>query len=178
MARIIRASTETKGKQGRKVKIRRQTYPLELKKKATSWKLVYGMKFTAIQKKLKDEYGIEVAMPTLYSWVANEKKSYCTWWPDNKFNPKQTSDPPKKWLVKSKTCQRIQDLRFDQLTSALPPHRYNEWKELLNKLENLTSACYNIIPATSTFRALQPSEKRSSNISSKFTHCDTSLDSD
>ena len=74
MARIIRASTETKGKQGRKVKIRRQTYPLELKKKATSWKLVYGMKFTAIQKKLKDEYGIEVAMPTLYSWVSNEKK--------------------------------------------------------------------------------------------------------
>ena len=72
MARIIRASTETKGKQGRTVKIRR--HPLELKKMATSWKLVYDMKFIAIQKKLKDEYGIEVAMPTLYSWVANEKK--------------------------------------------------------------------------------------------------------
>ena len=69
---------------------------------ATSWKLVYDMKFTAIQKKLKDEYGIEVAMPTLYSWVSNEKKSLCTWWnPDKRFNPKQTSDLPKKWLVKS-----------------------------------------------------------------------------
>ena len=88
MARIIRASTETKGKQGRTVKIRR--HPLELKKMATSWKLVYDMKFIAIQKKLKDEYGIEVAMPTLYSWVSNEKKSLCTWWnPDKRFNPKQ-----------------------------------------------------------------------------------------
>ena len=76
MSRIKRAYTKTKGKQGRKVKIRRQTYPLELKKKATSWKLVYGMKFTAIQKKLKDEYGIEVAMPTLYSWVSKRKKLY------------------------------------------------------------------------------------------------------
>ena len=101
MARIKRAYTKTKAKPGRKVKFRRQSYTSELKSKATAWKLVYGMKQTAIQKKLKDEYGIEVAMPTLYSWVANEKKSYCTWWPDNKFNPKQTSDPPKKWLVKS-----------------------------------------------------------------------------
>ena len=165
----------------------------------------------------------------------------------------------------------------------MPSHRYDEWRELLNKLENLTTACYDIIPVTSTvpatsstdvvpstsginiaaaaatstttssttttttttiignhsdevntstiddefgtenadyldceilevsesdltlpditvtnfksdpaesdfepdqsmqvttFRALKPSEKRSSNISSKFTHCDTSLDSD
>ena len=53
----------------------------------------------------------------------------------------------------SKTYQRIQGLRFNPLTSAMPPHRYNEWKELLNKLENLTTACYNIIPVTSTVPA-------------------------
>ena len=52
-----------------------------------------------------------------------------------------------------KTCQRIQGLRFDQLTSAMPSHRYNEWRELLNKLENLTTACYDIIPVTSTVPA-------------------------
>ena len=75
MARIKRAYTKTKGKQGGKVKIRRQTCTSELKKKAKNWKLVYGMKMTAIQKKLKDEYGIEVAMPTLYSWVSKRKKN-------------------------------------------------------------------------------------------------------
>ena len=75
MSRIKRAYTKTKGKQGGKVKIRRQTCTSELKKKATSWKLVYGMKMTAIQKKLKDEYVIEVAMPTLYTWVSNRKKN-------------------------------------------------------------------------------------------------------
>ena len=93
MARIIRAYTETKGKQGRKVKIRIQTYTSELKSKATAWKLVYGIKLTAIQKKLKDEYGIEVAMPTLYSLVSKRKKTLCTWWnPDKRFNPKQRPD--------------------------------------------------------------------------------------
>ena len=54
MARIIRAYTKTKGKQGRKVEIRQQTYTSELKSKAMAWKLVYGMKQTAIQNKLKD----------------------------------------------------------------------------------------------------------------------------
>ena len=71
-----RADPKTKGKQRPKVKIRRQTYTSELKSKATAWKLVYGMKLTAIQKKLKDEYGIEVAMLTLYNWVSNRKKLY------------------------------------------------------------------------------------------------------
>ena len=93
MARIKRAYTKTKAKPGRKVKFRRQSYTSELKSKATAWKLVYGMKQTAIQKKLKDEYGIEVAMSTLYSWASNEKKSLCTWQnPDKRFNPKQTPD--------------------------------------------------------------------------------------
>ena len=76
MARIKRAYTKTKAKPGRKVKFRRQSYTSELKSKATAWKLVYGMKQTAIQKKLKDEYGIEVAMSTLSSWILNRKKFY------------------------------------------------------------------------------------------------------
>ena len=76
MARIKRAYTKTKAKPGRKVKFRGQIYTLKLKSKATAWKLVYGMKQTAIQIKWKDEYGIEVVMPTLYSWVSKRKKNY------------------------------------------------------------------------------------------------------
>ena len=76
MARMKRADPKTKGKQGTKVKIRRQTYTSELKSKATTWKLVSGMKMTAIQKKVKDQYGIEVALPTLYGWVSKRKKLF------------------------------------------------------------------------------------------------------
>ena len=143
MARIIRASTETKGKQGRKVKIRRQTYPLELKKKAMSWKLVYGMKMTAIQKKLKDEYGIEVAIPTLYTWVADRKKTLCTWWkPEKKFKPKPRPEVlfalERKWFVKS-----TKKTEYHQSTNAgnngpTVPHVCNLCQRRFKSKVNLT----------------------------------------
>ena len=83
MARLKRADPKTKGKQRPKLIIRRQRYTSELKSKATTWKLVSGMKMTAIQNKVKDHYGIKVALPTLYGWVSKRKKIF------------------KKWLVKS-----------------------------------------------------------------------------
>merc|ERR1712082_98812 len=52
-----------------------------------------------------------------------------------------------------KTCKRIQDLRFDQITSAIPSHRYDEWREALNLLETLTITCYDTVPQTSTVPA-------------------------
>ena len=45
--------------------------------------------------------GLKLQCPLYIVGLQMKKKSYCTWWPDNKFNPKQTSDPPKKWLVNS-----------------------------------------------------------------------------
>merc|ERR1712082_58022 len=57
-----------------------------------------------------------------------------------------------------KTCKRIQDLRFDQITSAIPSHRYDEWRGALNLLEKITIACYNNVPQTSTVPATSSSD--------------------
>ena len=44
------------------------------------------------------------------------------------------------------TFRCIKDFRNDQLTTTMHPHRLEEWKELLTRLENLTTSCY--VPAT------------------------------
>ena len=54
MAKSKRAYTKPKAKPGRKVKHRRQSFTLDLKSKARAWKLVDGMKTTAIRKKLNE----------------------------------------------------------------------------------------------------------------------------
>ena len=68
MAKTKRAYTKPKAKPGRKDKLTRQSFTLEIKAKARAWKLVDGMKTTAIKKKLKDKYGLEVAMSTISTW--------------------------------------------------------------------------------------------------------------
>ena len=47
------------------------------------------------------------------------------------------------------TFKNIQELRFDQITSVMPSHRYDEWRALLKKLETLTTlsiSCYDSVP--------------------------------
>ena len=68
MARTKRAYTKTKAKLGRKVILRQRSYTLELKAKARAWKKFDNMKTSAIQKKLKDEYQLDVALSTLSTW--------------------------------------------------------------------------------------------------------------
>merc|ERR1712121_321234 len=55
------------------------------------------------------------------------------------------------------TLKNIQVLRLDQITSVMPSHRYDEWRELLKKLETLTTlsiSCYDSVPPiTSTVPA-------------------------
>ena len=55
---------------GRKVKATRQIYTLELKSKAKAWKQHDGMSLKEIKKKLKNDYGIDIAMSTLSTWWA------------------------------------------------------------------------------------------------------------
>ena len=68
MAKTKRAYTKPKAKPGRKVILRRRSYTLELKAKARAWKQVDKMKTIAIQKKLKDEYKLDVALSTVSTW--------------------------------------------------------------------------------------------------------------
>ena len=52
------------------------------------------------------------------------------------------------------TCKNIQALRFDKITTAMPSYKYDEWRELLKKLETLTMSCYDIdLPVSSTVPA-------------------------
>ena len=52
----------------RKVNATRQCSCLELKSKAKAWKQHDGMSLKDIKKKLKDDYGLDIAMSTLSTW--------------------------------------------------------------------------------------------------------------
>ena len=124
MARMKRADPKTKGKQRPKLKIRRQTYTPELKSKATTWKLVSGMKMTAIQKKVKNQYGIEVALPTLYSWVSKRKKLF------------------KKWLVKSTRKTEYHQSSNARRNDPTVPHLCTLCQRRFKSKVNLTKHVY------------------------------------
>ena len=72
MAKTKRTYTKPKAKPGRKVKLTQKSFTLEIKAKERAWKLVDGMKTTAIKKKLKDEYGLDVPRSTLSTWWNSE----------------------------------------------------------------------------------------------------------
>ena len=40
------------------------------------------------------------------------------------------------------TLKRINELRHDDLTTTMPPHRLAEWKVLMTSIENLTTSCF------------------------------------
>ena len=48
-----------------------------------------------------------------------------------------------------KTLKRISHLKYDEITSTMPAHRVEKWKELLTSLENLTS-CFQKKPHPAT----------------------------
>ena len=61
-------SKQPKAKPGRKVKLKRKSYPLDLKTTVIAWKKVDKMKTSEIQKRLKDLYNLDVADSTLSTW--------------------------------------------------------------------------------------------------------------
>ena len=60
--------------------------------------------------------------------------------------------------IRAKVHKTIKDLRNDQLTANMPPHRFKKWKELLTRLENLSTRCYESTPATSTVPATRSTD--------------------
>ena len=48
------------------------------------------------------------------------------------------------------TLKCISDLRNDHITTTMPAHRVEEWKELLTSLENLTTSCFQKKPRSAT----------------------------
>ena len=73
-------SKQPKAKGGRKVKLKRKSYPFDLKTTVIAWKTVDKMKTSEIQKKLKELYNMEVSSSTLSTWwnPANLAKVYAT----------------------------------------------------------------------------------------------------
>ena len=57
-----------KAKDGRKVKLKRKSYPFDLKSTVIAWHMVDKMKTAEIQKKLKELYNMEVSNSTLSTW--------------------------------------------------------------------------------------------------------------
>ena len=99
MAKTKRLYTKPKPKQGRKVKLTRQSFSLDIKSKARAWKVEDGMKPGAIRKKLKDEYNLDVPRSTLSTWwnaetmarvgnIASDRFNV----QDTRYNPKQRPD--------------------------------------------------------------------------------------
>ena len=54
-------SKQPKAKPGRKVKLKRKSYSLQLKVTAVAWKNIDKLKNSEIRKKLKDSYDLNVA---------------------------------------------------------------------------------------------------------------------
>ena len=48
------------------------------------------------------------------------------------------------------SCRLIQGLRFHRITEKIPDYKQTEWRQCLNKLENIILACSEHVPATSS----------------------------
>ena len=87
---------KTKVKDGRRVRLKRNSYAMELKNTVIAWKTIDKMKTADIQKKLKELYGLEVSSSTLSTWwnpanlakVRNMSKDRINV-KDKRYNPKQ-----------------------------------------------------------------------------------------
>ena len=60
---------QPKAKPGRKVKLKRKSYSLQLKATAIAWKKIDKLKNSEIRKKLKDLYDLDVPDSTLSTWL-------------------------------------------------------------------------------------------------------------
>ena len=59
---------KSKVKDGRRVRLKRNSYAMDLKNTVIAWKTIDKLKNSEIQKKVKEVFGMDVSSSTLATW--------------------------------------------------------------------------------------------------------------